>query len=563
MRRLFILLPISLVTACAIAPRVADAPPTVPPPLPIEVQVLAFNDFHGNLEVPAPMEVTEADGRKVKIASGGAAHLAAALQQARAGRLHTVTVSAGDTIGATPLTSALFLDEPTITAMNMLGLEFNAVGNHEFDKGVLELQRMQEGGCVQHTRRLPCVVEPFAGSKFRYLAANVITGDGTTLLPATGIKDFGPVRIGFIGMTLKDTASLVTPAGVAGVRFADEAATANALVPRLKAEGADTIVLLIHQGGKLPTFGRGNGCEGFYGEINDIVPKLDPAITTIVSGHTHWAYVCNDRADGARSRRLLTSAGKNGYMVTDIRLSFDPRTRTLLDQRAENLIVGTGERGSDAAMKAYVDKYVAAAAPLANRVVGRLTATAARSTDDGESAAANLIADSMLAATRAKGKGGAEIALVNATGVRVDLPGGAVRYKDAFAMMPFQNNLVVLSLTGAEIKEAIEQQFDRPIREGFTNPSMLAPSQGFAYRYDFKRPVGSRVVAMSLDGRPIDPARVYRVVVNNYLASGGDGLKAFTKGRNVADPGIIDVDALIAWIAPGRAPPQTGRVASE
>ena len=536
---------------------------TAPPPTaPIEVQILAFNDFHGNLETPAPFDLVEADGRKTKVTSGGAAQLAAALGKWRAGNPYSVTVSAGDTIGATPLTSALFLDEPTIKAMNLVGLEFNAVGNHEFDKGVLELKRMQFGGCVQHTRAIPCAVEPFAGGKFRYLAANVLQPDGSTVLPATGIKDFGLVRIGFIGMTLKETGRLVTPAGVAGLRFADEAATANTLVPQLKAQGADAIVLLIHQGGKLPTFNRGNGCEGFYGEIKPIVARLDPAITTVISGHTHWAYVCQGGAGGTQPQQLLTSAGKNGAMVSDIRLSFDPRTRRLIGQRAENRLTGNGEHGSDPGVKAHVDKYVAAAAPLANRVVGRLTAPAPRSIHDGESPAANLIADAMLAATRAPAKGGAQIALVNATGVRVDLPGGEVRYRDAFAMMPFQNNLVVMSLTGAELKAAIEQQFAIPVRPGFKEPSVLAPSAGFSYAFDLARPAGSRISGMSLDGSPVDPAATYRVVVNNFMASGGDGLSAFTKGRDVVDPGIVDIDALIAWIAPGRTPPAIGRVRS-
>ena len=536
--------------------------PAAPPPAaaPVEVQILAFNDFHGNLETPAPFELVEADGTKTKVTSGGAAHLAAALRKWRAGNPHSVTVSAGDTIGASPLTSALFLDEPTITAMNLIGLEFNAVGNHEFDKGVPELKRMQSGGCVQHTKAMPCAVEPFTGGRFRYLAANVLQPDGSTLLPGIGIKDFGPVQIGFIGMTLKETGKLVTPSAVAGLHFADEAATANALVPQLKAQGADAIVLLIHQGGKLPTFNRGNGCEGFYGEIKPIVARLDPAITTIISGHTHWAYVCKGGVGDTQPHQVLTSAGKNGLMVTDIRLSFDPRTKRLLGQRAENRLTGNGELGSDLAVKAHVDKYVAAAAPLANRIVGRMTAPAPRSDHDGESPAANLIADSMLVATRASGKGGAQIALVNATGVRVALPGGEVRYRDAFAMMPFQNNLVVMSLTGAELKAAIEQQFAMPIRAGFTQPSVLAVSEGFTYSFDLSRPAGSRIVALSLGGKPIDPGATYRIVVNNYVASGGDGLSVFTRGRDVVDPGIVDIDALIAWIAPGRSPPAVGRV---
>lgn len=541
---------------------------TVPRPVattPVEVQILAINDFHGNLEPPAPVDVTAADGSKIKLAAGGAAHLSAKLQQLRRGPPWSVTVSAGDTIGATPLTSALFLDEPTIETMSRIGLEFNAVGNHEFDKGVLELRRMQDGGCVQHTRRMPCAVEPFRGAQFRYLAANVVQPDGTTVFQPTGIKRFdtpaGTIRIGFIGMTLKNTGKLVTPAGVKGLTFADEAATANALVPKLKAEGADAIVLLIHQGGKLPTFNRGNGCDGLYGEIKPIVAKLDPAITTIVSGHTHWAYVCKGEANGIGPAQLLTSAGKNGYFVTDIRLTFHPRTRRLVNQRAVNNVVDAGA-AEDPGVKAYVANYVAAAAPLANRVVGRLTSPATRSEFDGESPAADLIADSMLAATRDPAKGGAQIGLVNATGVRVDLPGGEVRYKDAFAMMPFGNNLVVMTLTGAQLKEAIEQQFAAPVRAGFDQPSALAPSADFTYRYDLSKPIGDRIDRMMLGGKPVSPDGRYRVVVNNYLASGGDGLKALTGGTEVVDANIVDIDALIAWIAPGRTPPKADRVSA-
>lgn len=561
MRRFFTITAVPLLAGCASIP----APRPMQVAMPVEVQILAFNDFHGNLEAPAPAEFVEADGSKTKVSTGGAANLAASLRGQRYSTPYSVTVSAGDTIGATPLTSALFLDEPTIKAMNLLGLEFNAVGNHEFDKGVLELKRMQDGGCIAHTRRQPCAVEPFQGGKFHYLAANVVKPDGTTIFPATGIKTFdtpyGPIRIGFIGMTLANTKNLVTPSGVAGVDFLDEAATANKYAAELKQKGADTVVLLIHQGGKLSTFNRGNGCDGsFYGEIKPIVAKLDPSISTIVSGHTHWAYVCKGGEGGTQPQQLLTSAGKNGYMFTDIRLLFDGESKKLLSQRAENHIVGNGEYGTDPVMKEHVDKYVAAAAPLANRVVGTLTAIAPRDPDDAESAAADLIADSMLGATQAADKGRAQIALVNATGVRVDLPGGNVRYRDAFAMMPFGNNLVVMSLTGAELKTVLEQQYGNEMRQAAKRPAALAPSAGFAYAYDMSRPSGDRIVAMRLNGKAIDPVKNYRIVVNNYLASGGDGLSGFTKGRDIVDANIVDIDALIAWIADGRTPPKADRI---
>ena len=557
-----------LAVAVAALPLAACAARVTPPAAPvvrgpIEVQILAFNDLHGNIQPPPPVEVTEADGTKHKIVTGGVAHLAGALTSLRAGHPNTVTVSAGDTIGASPLISANYLDEPTIDAMNLLGLEYNSVGNHEFDRGSDELKRMQKGGCAKFTRRTPCAVAPFGGARFRYLAANVVQSDGSTVFPATGLKRFqtaaGPITIGFIGMTLKGTANLVTPSGVRGLTFRDEAETANALVPQLKAAGADAIVLLIHQGGKLPQFTTGNGCDGLYGEILPVLAKLDPAITTVVSGHTHWAYVCRGTPQVGASR-LLTSAGKYGYFVTDLRLEFDPATHRLVAQDARNIVVGNGERGEDAAEKALVDRYAAAVAPIASRIVGHLSAPATKSVEDGESAAADLIADSMLAATRSRENGGAQLALVNGTGVRVDLPGGDVRYDAAFAMMPFGNNLLVMTLTGAQLKAALEQQYAIPIRAGFTTPAALAPSAGFTYVVDMRKPEGSRVVEMRLDGKRIAPDSRYRVALNNYLASGGDSITAFTAGADITDQGIIDLDALVAWIEPGRTPPVPNRI---
>ncbi len=288
--------------------------------------------------------------------------------------------------------------------------------------------------------------------------------------------------------------------------------------------------------------------------------KLDPAITTVVSGHTHWAYVCRRTQPEIGLQRLLTSAGKYGYFVTDLRLEFDPATHRLVGQDAHNLVVGNGERGTDAAEQALVDRYAAAVAPIGSRIVGHLTAPATRNTEDGESAAADLIADSMLAATGAPDQGGAQLALVNGTGVRVDLPGGDIRYAAAFAMMPFGNNLVVMTLTGAQLKAALDQQYAIPIRPGFKAPAALAPSEGFTFVVNLSKPAGSRVVDMRLGGRPIDPAASYRVAVNNYLASGGDNLDAFTVGTDLTDKNVIDIEALVDGIAPGRTPPAPNRV---
>ena len=528
----------------------------VPAPAPtsaIEVQILALNDFHGNLERPDPVRFQLGPDTFATADAGGAAIIGAELSDLRAGHDHTITVAAGDLIGASPLTSAYFLDEPTIDAMNLMGLSLASVGNHEFDKGSAELLRMQNGGCEKYTRRVPCRLDRFAGARFQYLAANTFRADGSTLFPATAIRQFGPIKIGVIGMTLKQTSNLVTPSGVAGLRFADEAAIANALAPGLKAAGADAIVLLIHQGGKVPDSYHLQDCDGLSGEILPILDRLDPAIATVISGHTHHAYACELERGGAK--RLLTSAGKYGYFVSDLRLDFDPRTHRLLAQHARNVpIIRQGS--GDPAIAALVKRYAGAVAPIANRVIGRLTATAKKSDQESESQAADLIADSMLAATRSD----AQLALVNSTGVRVDLPGGDVRYKDAFAMMPFGNNLVVLTLTGAQLKAVLEQQYAIPLRPKATMPAVLAPSAGFTYAVDLRQPVDGRVSDLRLNGKAIEPNGRYRVVVNNYLASGGDGLTAFSAGTAVTDTGIIDLDALVDWIAKGQAPPTPTRI---
>jgi 5'-nucleotidase len=539
--------------ACSNMPR-----PVSQPGRPVEVQILAINDFHGNLETPeGTIPITGPDGIDVASRVGGAAQLAGTLGALRNGHPNSITVAAGDLIGASPLASAWFLDEPTIDALGMAGLELAAVGNHEFDKGSGELLRIQQGGCERFTTRLPCQLEPFKGARFTYLAANVQRADGSTLFPATAIRSYGSIKVGFIGMTLKDTGILASSAGVAGLTFADEAATANALVPGLKAAGADTIVLLIHQGGKAPKAYQTASCEGLAGPILDILDKLDPAIRTIVSGHTHQAYAC--ALDRGGAQRLLTSAGKYGFLVTDIRLDFDPATHGLIASTAKNLPVAAGGVG-DPQVAQLTDRYSKAAAPVAERVVGRLAGPAPRSETEDESPAAALIADSELAMARLPEKGRAVIAFTNATGVRTGLfpkPDGSVTFGQIFQMQPFGNNLVTKSYTGAQLKAVLEQQFKTVDGAGRV-ASLLIPSMGFRFRYDLVQPQGNRVTRMELDGKPIDPTANYRVTVNNFLSSGGDGFSAFSVGTDAVDGGM-DLDAMEAWLAKGQPIPALGR----
>jgi 5'-nucleotidase len=493
----------------------------------------------------------------VKVAAGGAAHLATAAKRLRAGRPHSITVSAGDLIGATPLVSALFLDEPTIEAMEEVGLDYNAVGNHEFDKGTGELLRMQRGGCEKHTSKQPCRLERFDGAAFRFLAANVLTASGSTLFQGTAIKDFGPVQIGIIGMTLKETATLVSPGGVAGLRFAGEASTANAAVPALRAAGADAILLLIHQG--VGGTGRhyGRDCRGLSGDLLPIIERLDPAIDLVVSGHTHASYICELPRAG-HGPRLLTSAGRNGTMITDIRLRFGP-DRRLVAQGAENVIVARDVFAADPATRALVERYAAAAGPEAARPVGRLAGPVTETHNEHrEQTAGNLVADAQLAAGRAHG---AQIAFMNAEGVRTDLvpaADGSVTYGQIFEMQPFGNSLVVKTLTGAQLKALLEQQFASGTNTA-ERPNMLLPSAGFFFAYDLTRPAGDRIVEMRLNGKAIDAGRRYRVVVNNFMASGGDNFTVLAQGTDAADAGL-DLDALEAWLKPGAKVPALGRI---
>ena len=559
----------SLLAALALSACATVAPIATPATAPVEVQLIAFNDFHGNLE-PPKQTVTTAAG---KVPVGGAAYLATAVKQIRAP--NSITVAAGDLIGASPLVSSLFLDEPTIDAMNDTGLALVAVGNHEFDRGASELQRMQRGGCEKYTSRQPCKLEPFKGASFQYLAANVFGSDGKTIFPGTALRTIGGVKIGFVGMTLKETGTIVSPAGVAGLTFADEATTANAAAKELIAQGASTVVLLIHQGGKIDGAFDDQSCPGLTGDILPIVAKLDRSIGLVVSGHTHNAYLCHLPLPGG-GERLLTSAGKYGALLTDIRLTF--ANGALVGERGSFVIV-QGEAidtptlkvplvasaptfAPDPEVAALVARYKAAAAPIANRVVGHLSGPISAAYDSNrERLLGDFVSDAMLAWTRPANRGGAQIAFTNSGGVRADLvplPDGSVTYEKIFAMQPFGNSIVVETLTGVQLKALLEQQFDSGSNSA-EQPNTLLPSKNFAFTYDLSRPAGQRIVTMTLDGNPIDPKTNYRVAVGSFLASGGDNFTVLQQGTNPVDVGL-DLDATEAWLATSPPIPSGGRL---
>jgi 5'-nucleotidase len=368
-------------------------------PTPVDLRVLAINDFHGYLR-PSPGGIAIADPedrtKKITVPAGGAEHMATLVNQLRAGRNHTIFVAAGDLIGASPFLSAMFQDEPTIEALSMMGLDISAVGNHEFDEGKDELLRMQNGGC--HPIDQCQGPHPFAGAKFRYLAASTFEKrSGKTVFPAYDIREFGGIPVAFIGLTLKGTPGLVSPVGVADLEFRDEAETVNALIPELKARGVEAIVVLIHEGG-LPT-GDYNECPGISGPIVDIVRKFDRAVDVVVTGHTHRAYVCE--IDG----RLVTSGDKYGTVVTAIDLKLDPVTRDVISATADNTIVRTATLAKDAGQTALIESYDRLAAPLGNRAAGSVTETLSRTPKNtGESPLGDIIADAQLAATSAEAR---------------------------------------------------------------------------------------------------------------------------------------------------------------
>lgn len=555
------------------------------PTEPLRVKVLAFNDFHGQLESPGRFGLQAGQAGQVQApVVGGIDALAAHLRAARAGSHHSVVVGAGDLVGATPLISALFLDEPTVQALGMAGLAFSAVGNHEFDKGAAELLRLQNGGCRQDEPMQlarSCADGPFNGASFRWLAANVRdVRTGRPLLPAYGVRHFDQVPVAFIGLTLRGTASIVMPSGIAGWRFDDEAATINAQVGELRSQGVEAIVVLIHEGGQQTGVLRDiNGCEGGLAgsPIAAIVTQLDDAVDLVVSGHTHAAYVC--RLPNAVGRLVpVTSAAAQGRVFSDIDLVIDRIRRDVREVTAVNRLVSreSPDIPPDAQLGALVQRYRERVGPVASRVIGSIATDLPSVPVDAACnvPAAELVADAQWAATRAPDTGGAMMAFMNRGGVRQ--PGfvwaqsgsegdGNLTYAEAFAAQPFGNSLITLTLTAAQIRDLLEEQFAGCRGQSYNTTRVLVPSAGVRYTWEGSRACGERIRNLSLtyegrtelivdaQGQVPHPQRPYRVTVNNYLAAGGDGFSTLLEGRDsVAGPS--DLDALAAYLAQYRAP---------
>ncbi|MFJ8163452.1 bifunctional metallophosphatase/5'-nucleotidase [Streptomyces sp. NPDC096136] len=552
----------------------------------VDVQMLSFNDFHGTLEPPQGSSGTvgelQADGTTKSIPAGGVEYLATGLREARKGHEYSVTAAAGDMIGGSPMLSGLFHDEPTVEALNKLNLDVTSVGNHEFDEGKDELRRMAYGGChpVEGCFEYG---KTYTGAEFKYLAANV-TDEKTKrpLMSPTFIWKKGDVKIGFIGVTLEGTPDVVTADGVKGLKFGDEVETINKYAAELDKQGVKSIVALIHEGG-LPASGAYNyDCNvpgagaGISGAIVDIAKNVSPKVDALVTGHTHQAYSCNI-PDPAGNPRTVTSAASYGRLFTDTTLTYDKATKDIVrtpvqSPKPVNKVVSRDlPKAPD--MTELIDRWKKLAAPVANRPMGYISADiAGRGSEAPEKPLGDLIADAQLDATSAADRGGAQLAIMNPGGIRADLAykaagdegDGVVTYGESYTVQPFNNLLNVVDLTGAQLVTALQQQVSGPVNG--PNPKILQISKGLTYTLDMTKSGADRIVvdSVKLNGAAIDPAKSYRVVMNEFLAGGGDGFTVLKDHKNKL-VGVPDLEAFNNLLAKSTAaspiaPPKADRI---
>ncbi|MEV7235251.1 bifunctional metallophosphatase/5'-nucleotidase [Streptomyces sp. NPDC051020] len=557
----------------------------------VDVQLLSFNDLHGNLEPPAGSAGTvtekQADGTPKGIPAGGVEYLASSLRTARQGHPYSITAAGGDMVGASPLLSGLFHDEPTIEALNKIDLDVTTVGNHEFDEGATELARLQNGGChpVEGCYEKGTT---FQGADFPYLAANVTDEKtGRPVLKPYTVWQKNGVKIGFIGVTLEGTPNIVTANGVKGLKFHDEIETVNKYAKELDRQGVKSIVALIHEGGAPASSSYDYDCDspgagdGISGPIVDIAKGISPKVDALVTGHTHQAYVCTV-PDPAGNPRLVTSASSFGKLYTDTTLTYDRRTQDIVrtsvkssnssnPTSANHIVTRDQPRATD--MTALIARWNTLAAPIANRPQGYISADInGRGSTAFEKPLGNVIADAQLEGLAPEDKGGAVVAFMNPGGIRADLvyasadgkSDGVVTYGEAFTVQPFTNMMNVVDLTGAQLITALQQQVSG---SNEASPKILQVSKGLTYTLDMTKTGAARVVVdtIKLNGAAIDPAKTYRVAMNEFLAGGGDGFAALGQGTDKL-VGPSDLDLFNAYLsahssaAAPLAPPVTDRI---
>ncbi|MEU6381010.1 bifunctional metallophosphatase/5'-nucleotidase [Streptomyces sp. NPDC046909] len=543
-----------------------------------DVQLLSFNDLHGNLEPPSGSSgrVTElqADGTTKTIDAGGVEYLATHLREARAGNKYSITAAGGDMVGASPLISGLFHDEPTIEALNKLDLDVTSVGNHEFDEGAKELARLQKGGC--HPTAGCYTDEEFEGADFPYLAANVLDEKtNKPILKPYWVWKKNGVKVGFIGVTLEDTPGVVSAEGVKGLKFKDEVETINKYAKELQRQGVKSIVALIHEGGLPASTSYNYDCDspgagdGISGPIVDIAKNITPQVDALVTGHTHAAYACTIN-DPAGNPRMVTSAASFGRLYTDTTLTYDRWTgdiaRTAV-KSANHVVTRTVAKATD--MTELISKWNTLAAPIGNRAIGYISADIANT--GTESPMGDLIADAQLAYGKQLDPE-TDLALMNPGGVRAGLTyaqkgtegDGVVTYAEGFTVQPFSNTVNLQDFTGAQLIKVLQEQVSGT---NLASPKVLQPSSGLTYTLDLTKTGAERIVvdSVKLNGVAIDTAATYRVATNSFLAGGGDGFTTLGQGTNDL-VGTDDLAALEQYLTANSsatspiAPPAANRI---
>ncbi|UMZ13080.1 bifunctional metallophosphatase/5'-nucleotidase [Pseudomonas sp. MPFS] len=514
-------------------------------PQPVAVNIVAINDLHGYLQAnPFSFKDPSAPGGVRKLQAGGVATLGGMLGQLRQQDPQLLFIGAGDLVGGSPPLSAMWADEPTLDALRQMGMKLSAIGNHELDNGKAEFLRQLNGGCQSSRPDKACQFRPdYPGAGFPYLAANLMDSDtGKPLLPAYRIEQVHGVKVAFVGAVLRDVASVVSTKGMRGLQVADEADSINKLIPELKAQGANAIVAVVHQGGSTPEPFDKPDCSQLGGDIVDVAKRLDPAVDVLISAHSHQGYLCKV------GPLLVTQGNAYGHLLTHLTLQVTPGQHRVTGIQALNLVADPARYPQDPALARLQQDVEARSNQVLLKPVGAIAASPiSRRTDAaGEMPLGDLIADAHLAGGQANG---ARIAFMNNGGIRSDLalePGQSkINYGQLATLQPFNNNLIAFDLTGRQIEQLLNQQW-----KGTEDANILQVSRGFSYRWDAKRPVDSRVVpgSIRLDGQPLRADASYRLVMNGFLADGGDRFSLFKSGINRSDLGISDLDAMLRYV---------------
>ncbi|MEO5878323.1 MAG: bifunctional metallophosphatase/5'-nucleotidase [Streptosporangiaceae bacterium] len=584
----------ALVTATTVSlAATAQAGGSKPDKNAIPVRLLALNDFHGNLEPPTGSSGLMTDETGVKVAAGGAVYVATWMNRLSNG--NTLKVAQGDLIGASPLVSAAFHDEPSVEFLGNLGITASAVGNHEFDEGYGELTRIIKGGCHPVDGCSPAGT--WTGAKYTILGANVKFKDaaaklpnlpgmgvlrgvprhklerllaqyGVPALPPIAVRKVNGEKVGFIGAVTETTPSIVTAEGIKRLNFTNVVRSAEFGSKLLDILKVDAQVLLMHEGDNVTANQSPDACsttgdpDGTSGNGTDIATAVVPAIDIVLSGHSHQAYVCKVK-DPAGNDRLYSQGGSFGRVISQVDFTMSKRTRDINRPSVtiDNHVV-TRDVPADPATVTFVQTWKDRVAAVANKPIGSITADITRvAAPTGETPLGDLIADSQLAA--AGDAGGAQIALMNPGGVRNDLTyaasgaegAGVVTYGEAFAVQPFSNLLQVVTLTGAQLDTLLEQQWTA------ARTKVLQPSSSLGYTVTLSAAFGSRVSGITIAGVPVTDTGTYRVAANNFLVGGGDEFPAFTLGTDLWS-GPIDLDAFAAYLTANSpvAPPATDRI---